>query len=152
MFSKMISFVTNHFHFNSGLLVCCSSVSLNVIAELGNQFSQVFFRIPDRWGLLEDCKGRGLALTYPDGTRLHRRSSSWTWTDSQTCGASDPEKRPRTQKLGSALFRPPGFGIALKQVVLRPALQSDNLCKGLKISKRSRTICWSSRLFCSEVT
>ena len=38
-----MSFVTNHLDFNSGLLVCYTSVSLNVIAELGYQlFTSVF--------------------------------------------------------------------------------------------------------------
>ena len=62
----------------------------------------------------EGCKRRGLALELIPTVRALTAAApaGWACPDfSQTCGASDPEKRPRTQKSGSALFRPPGLGI-----------------------------------------
>ena len=62
----------------------------------------------------EDCQRGGLALELIRTVRAFTAAApaGWACPDfSQTCGASDPEKRPRTQKSGSALFRPPGLGI-----------------------------------------
>ena len=66
-----------------------------------------------------------------DGPRLH----SWAWTDSQTRGASNPEKRPRTQKSGT--FSAAGSrcgseaGGSLATTVGR-TLKTDNPCNALK--------------------
>ena len=138
--------------------VCLISVPSFHIVNFHKCFFQDLTQVRMSGRLAEGFSGREFSpRTYPDGTRPHRRSSSWAWPDSQTCGASDPEKRPRTQKSGSALFRPPGLGVALKQVVLRPAstvavaLETDNLGNVLEITTSSRTICWYSRLFSSYI-
>ena len=129
--------------------VCLISVASFHIVNFHKCFFQDLTQVRMSGRLAEGFSGREFSpRTYPDGTRPHRRSSSWAWPDSQTCGASDPEKRPRTQKLGIGTFSAAGSRFCSQAggsaSTVSDELKTDNLCTVLEILK---SICWFSRLF-----